>query len=125
MDELEQLHDVRREIKRLKELISKAERTAVADTVIASVEPYYMPHRVVIRGVPVVLIDKLRRRERQLLEKILETEMFIDTIDDSLVRQVIMLRYSMGLSWSETARRCGARNESVPRVLLKRFFGKG
>ena len=44
---------------------------------------------------------KLIRRTEELLDTVTETNEFIENIEDSLVRQVISLRYINGLTWKE------------------------
>ena len=125
IQELEQLHDLRREIKLLQKRIAAEERTMAADAVTASGDDYpYTTHQVAIQGVPVTLVERLRRRERRLSAKVLDTEAWIDTVEDSQVRQAIMLYYAEGMSWKQAAIEMKLWNESTVRMIVQRFLTK-
>ena len=47
---------------------------------------------------------------------------YIDSIDDSRMRQIMAGRYVDGLSWKEVAARIGERDEQYPRRLHNRFL---
>ena len=124
IQDLEQLHDMRREIKALRTRIEKEAGTMAVDSVTASGDAYpYIPHQVSIRGMPIKLIRRLRKRTANLEKRVLAAEAFIDTIEDSQVRQAVMLRYSEGLTWQQVALRMKACNEATPRSIVKRYFG--
>ena len=124
IQDLEQLHDMRREIKALRTRIEKEADTMAVDSVTASGDEYpYVPHQVLIRGTPIKLIRRLRKRTLRLEKCVLAAEAFIDTIEDSQVRQAVMLRYSQGLSWQQVALWLGSCNEATPRKMVSRYFG--
>ena len=125
IQELEQLHDMRREIKVLKKRIEKEAATMAVDSVTASGDDYpYTPHQVTIRGMPIKLIRRLRKRTMKLEKRVLAVETFIDTIEDSQVRQIVMMRYSQGMTWQQVAMRLGSCNEATPRKMVSRYFGR-
>ena len=47
---------------------------------------------------------------------------FIDQIDDSRMRQIMVGRYIDGITWKEVAARIGERDEQFPRRLHNRFL---
>ena len=67
------------------------------------------------------LIILKRQSEAQLLR--LQILKFIDSIDDSLLRQVIVYRYIDGLSWIAVASKVGGNNSpSGLRIMVDRFL---
>ncbi len=74
----------------------------------------------------------IKRREEELVEKIRRcTELrdrarkFIDSIEDSLTRQVFHYRYSRSMTWQQVASTLGGRNtnEGV-RKMVERYLKK-
>ena len=49
---------------------------------------------------------------------------FIDQIDDSRMRQIMVGRYIDGITWKEVAARIGERDEQYPRRLHNRFLAR-
>lgn len=131
-EQLQQLRYLKSEIKMLKEQIENIEPTVVTDTVRGS-SPYfpYIEQSFKIEGIDyedynrrIRRIEKqLRRRLDELVDLMEEANKFIDSIDDSLIRQIITLRYIDGLTWNEVAARIGGNNtaESV-RKAAERFL---
>ena len=74
----------------------------------------------------------IKRREKELVLKIRScTELrdkvkgFIDSIDDSLVRQVLHYRYSKCMTWRQVAYVIGGRNtEESVRKIAERYLKK-
>jgi len=71
------------------------------------------------------LQKKLSRRVKELIDLVEETYEYIDNIDDSLIRQIISLRYINGLTWEQVAAHIGGNNtaDSV-RKATERFLAK-
>lgn len=70
-----------------------------------------------------ILSKKKKRAELELQTAAVET--FIDSIDDSRMRQIMRLRYMDGLSWNETAKRIGELGQGdAVRVSCSRFMKK-
>lgn len=68
---------------------------------------------------------QLNRRVEELLDLVDETNEYIESIEDSLIRQIIALRYINGLTWEQVAASIGGNNtaDSV-RMLCDRFLKK-
>jgi len=70
------------------------------------------------------LKKRLRERLAERTAKFEAIQAFIDSVDDSAVRQIIEYRYIDGLSWLNIAMKMGSRNKSTPYMIVKRFFEK-
>lgn len=94
LHDLNQLRDLRREIEILNE---RQDRADVED----------------------IIEDRLQ----QCCTKLREVEMYISNIDDSLIRQVMMLRFAYDMSWREVAAQIGGNNtEDSVRKLCSRYL---
>ena len=125
--QLKQLRYLKNEIKILKEQIENLDYTITTDSVKGS-SPYfpYVEHSIKITGIDTEdynrktrrLQRKLERRVEELLDLVEETNDFIESIDDSLIRQIISLRYINGLTWEQVAAHIGGNNtaDSVRKV---------
>ncbi|NLZ54653.1 MAG: RNA polymerase subunit sigma-24 [Thermoanaerobacteraceae bacterium] len=136
--ELSQLRYLNKEIELLKKQIAEAEyaiekRTAV-DTVSGSNSEWpYQRRTFRIEGIDMKWYEKrlkrlkrkLKRRLEELMEKREEIEEYISTVPDSLIRQILTLRYVNGLSWQQIAVHVGGGNtaDSV-RMMHNRFLKK-
>jgi hypothetical protein len=72
------------------------------------------------------LKEKLQRRVDDLIDLVVEINEYIETIDDSLLRQIITLRHVNGLTWDQVAAHIGGGNtgDSV-RKMHDRFLKGG
>ncbi len=72
------------------------------------------------------LKERLQRRVDDLMDLRAEILEFVEGIDDSLLRQIIVLRHVNGLSWRQVARKIGGGNtgDSV-RKMHDRFLKGG
>lgn len=69
------------------------------------------------------LQNKLKRKRLELMNLLEETNEFIDRIEDSLVRQIIILKYIEGMSWQGVASVIGGNNTaSSVRMAVNRFL---
>lgn len=134
--ELSQLRYLSSEIELLKRQIEDAEYAieVASDVVEGSNHEWpYEPRKFHIEGVTIPdyedrvrrLKRKLERRTEELMDKREELEDYIATVPDSLIRQILTLRYVNGLSWAQVAAHIGGGNtaDSV-RKLHSRFLGK-
>jgi hypothetical protein len=107
MERLNQYLDLRREVGILEEEVdSLREQVAnpVSDTVTSSAEWPYMKHSVMVQGTDCIAKRKLERRMSRLqdrrisLQNELETiDLWVSSIQESVIRQIIFLRYIRGL----------------------------
>ena len=70
----------------------------------------------------VALRDALAARRATCMAQLGALHRYIDSIDDSRMRQIMASRYVDGLSWKEVAARIGERDEQYPRRLHNRFL---
>lgn len=126
-EELLQLKYLKSEIRILKEQIENINFNIVTDSVKASSRFFpYTEHNVLITGIDYDgynnklnrLQRKLNRRVEDLLDLVEDMNDYISNIDDSLVRQVLTLRYINNLSWNQVACHIGGNNtaDSVRKV---------
>lgn len=136
--ELMQLRYLNKEIELLKQQIDKLEHemetVVVSDTVIGSNPEFpYQKRTFKIEGVGIGyyekqlkrLRNKLRRRMEELMETRGELEEYIATIPDSLIRQILTLRYINGLSWQQVAAHIGGGNTADSVRMMHNRFLKG
>jgi hypothetical protein len=129
---LKQVKYLKNEIKMLKEQIENMEYNIVTDSVRGS-SPYfpYIEQRFKIEGIDYKDYDRrlkrlkkqLKRRIEELMDLVEEINGFIEGIDDSLIRQAILLKYVNGLSWEEVAACVGGGNTAEGlRKRVQRFL---
>lgn len=129
-EKLKQLRHLQKEIDLLKERLHKLENMVIADVVVGSWPNFpYIEQRQLIKGVPHVDMEKVKRRLKQRIAQLvkLQDELleWINRIDDSEIRQILMLRYMEGLSWQAVARKLGTIGDgSTERKKVNRFLGK-
>ena len=70
----------------------------------------------------VALRDALAARRATCMAQLGALHRYIDSIDDSRMRQIMAGRYVDGLSWKEVAARICERDEQYPRRLHNRFL---
>lgn len=130
-DRLNQYRALKREIAVLQEVIDELESkpNTVSDTVQSAAEFPYSLHTVTITGLPTDKQQNILERKTTLeqLKSRAEAEFkeitgWIATIEDSDLRGIILMRYVQGKSWIAIAQRYNYSSESVPRMLVKRFF---
>ena len=131
-ERLKQLRYLKKEIEVIKKQIGDLECTMVTDKVTGSSAHFpYTARSFVIEGLDEEgythkfkrLQNKLNRRMDELIDLVEEANTFIESIDDSLVRQIITLRYVNGLPWDKVAENIGGNNtaDSVRKV-AERFL---
>ena len=128
-EQLKQLKYLKTEIENIKKQIEEINNTIVADSVKGSSRNFpFIERNFKIEGLEYNnkakrLERKLIRRTEELLDTVTETNEFIENIEDSLVRQVISLRYINGLTWEEVAANIGGNNTADSmRMLCSRFL---
>ena len=114
--ELKQIRYLKREIRLIQEQIAAVESEIVTDKVTGSdPEHPWTERHYIIKGLPgerneklLRLRDRLERRKSDLQDMRAEIFEWVEGIEDSLLRQVIILRHVNGLSWRQVAREIGA-----------------
>lgn len=114
---LKQIRHLKREIELLEEQILNLEAGIVTDKVRGSLSHHpWIETSFKITGFDQVelsqkmerLKKKMQRRVDDLMELREEILEFVEGIDDSLLRQVIILRHVNGLSWEQVAAEIGS-----------------
>lgn len=131
-DQLRQLRHLKREIELLQDQIANLESEIVTDKVRGSdPEHPYTEKSFYITGFAHEehgrkmkrLKERLQRRLDDLMDLVVEINEFVEEIDDSLLRQIIILRHVNGLTWEQVAAEVGGGNtaDSV-RKMHDRYF---
>lgn len=131
-EQLKQLRHLKSEIEMLKKQIEDIETITTKDSVKGSLSEHpYIETHFKIEGIDYKdynrkvkrLQRKLQRRMEELIDLVEETNEYIESIEDSLIRQIIALRYINGLTWDQVAASIGGNNtaDSV-RMLCDRFL---
>jgi len=131
-DKLRQLRHLKREIELLQDQIANLESEIVTDKVRGSdPEHPYTEKSFYITGFAHEehgrkmkrLKERLQRRLDDLMDLVVEINEFVEEIDDSLLRQIIILRHVNGLTWEQVAAHIGGGNtgDSV-RMMHDRFL---
>lgn len=126
-EQLKQIRYIKSEIEVIENQINNIEPTMVTDKVTGSSAYFpYVQRSFTLEGIDTDEYERrVRRLQRKLIkrkEKLLqlqeEINNFIDSIEDSLVRQIITLRYVDGLNWYEVSDRIGenSTSESVRKI---------
>lgn len=133
-DQLRQLRHLKREIELLQDQIINLESEIVTDKVRGSDPEYpYTEKSFYITGFAHEehsrkmkrLKERLQRRVDDLIDLVVEINEYIETIDDSLLRQIITLRHVNGLTWDQVAAHIGGGNtaDSVRKMHDRHFEG--
>ena len=119
-ERLDQYLDLKREIFLLEaeiESLSDKAGEIVTDVVSSSAEFPFSKHSVLISGLCVRDLERLEARRQlrserkgRVYREAMEIDRFIDSIEDSQMRQLLSLKYLTGMSWRQVARRLGGKN---------------
>ena len=116
-EDLEQLKWLKKEVERTKAEYLNAKPVYKADSVYGSTEENPDNRTIPIRGNTYKDIDtKLKRYERAIKKLDIEIdrlEDWIDSIPDSLMRQIMQLRYRNGLGWGQIGQELGYERTTV------------
>ena len=133
--QLRQFRFLKNEIKILQEQIDNLKVGIVADVVEGSESEFpFTKRRFVITGIDCKEYERkskrlqrmLQRRIDDLMDLLEEITEYIESIDDSLLRQIIYLRHVNGLTWDQVAASIGGGNtgESVRKMHDRFLEGK-
>lgn len=131
-EQLKQIKYIKSEIAVIENQINNIEPSTITDKVTGSSSYFpYIQRSFTLEGIDSEdyekrtrrLQKKLINRKERLLKLQEEVNNFIDSIDDSLVRQAITLRYIDGMSWQRVAKEMGnnATADSI-RMAVKRYM---
>ncbi|NLZ53111.1 MAG: RNA polymerase subunit sigma-24 [Thermoanaerobacteraceae bacterium] len=133
--ELKQIKHLKSEIEMLKKQVENLDYVVTTDTVKGST-PYfpYIERNIKITGIDYKDYNRrlkrlqrmFRRRIEELMDLVEQANEYIGSIEDSLMRQILTLRYINGLTWEQVAASIGGNNtaDSV-RKAAERFLAKG
>ncbi len=130
---LKQYLYIKKEIKDLERRIKNLEKRSniVSDTVLSSGGFPYTQHAIGISGVNEKKYTLLERYNIRLkvfkakLEKLaVEVEEFIQTVDDSELRQILRFRYHDNYSWVKIMHLMDYESESNAKMKVERFLEK-
>lgn len=128
---LKQLKYLQKEIDLLKERLKELENTVVTDVVTMSWPNFpYIEQRVKVSGVQrgtATAIVRLKGRLCLRIEELASEQekwlCWINSLDDSEIRQILLLRYLDGLSWQDVAHKLGTAGDgSTERKKVNRFL---
>ena len=117
--QLRQLRWLKSEIKLLREQIENMKYPVVIDSVIGSSNRFpYNERPFIISGIDVEAYERktaklrkqLEQRADELIDLVAEATIYVEQIDDSLIRQIIILRHVNGLQWDDVAAHIGGGN---------------
>lgn len=124
--QIEQYTSLKREISMLEEQIYNADNSGeyAVDMVRGSTKelPYAM-HNIVIKGYTSSHVPKLKKRKAMREKECREIECFVESIEDSILRQLFTWRYIEGMSVAESAARVGYSRKQATRLFCS-FFEK-
>jgi len=130
---LKQVRHLKSEIKLLQEQILTLESEIVTDKVKGSLSEHpYIETTYTIKGLVHERSAKVERLKKQLQRRVdelmdlrQEVYEFVETIDDSLIRQVVILRHVNGLTWDQVAASIGGGNTADSLRKMHDRFLKG
>lgn len=122
--QIEQYTDLKREIIMLSDQIYNAENGGefVVDMVRGSGDeiPYAM-HNITIKGYTSQTVPRLQKRKALLEKQCTAVERFVESVEDSVMRQILTRRYIEGRQLADTAALVGYSVRQIKR-LIKNFF---
>ena len=125
-ERLEQYESIKEEIKELKAEIDRRKNMLLTDTVSGSSSDFpYTKHTITIKGLEYgidLYSKRLDAKIKELDEERLEVEKWLGTVEDSLIRRIIRLRYIEHMTWQQVAFKIGRHDESYPRRKVNEFF---
>lgn len=130
-EQLEQLKFLSREMVMLEHQISDVQQVICSDTVMGSSVNFPYVYRVIaITGVDMTEYDgkikrlrkQLDKRKKEVIDLIFSINDYIDSVNDSEIRQLLYLKYVEGLTWGSIAKKLHYADESVPRKKMDRYL---
>lgn len=125
--ELSQLYWLNREIEADKRKLEELRLAAVSATAKITGLPHVTGVRDKVGEIAVLIEEQSRLIELKKKQTVIEYNRlmrYINSVDDSLMRQILILRYVNGLSWQQVAFSIGESDESYPRRKHNEFLRK-
>lgn len=125
--ELSQLYWLNREIEADKRKLEELRLAAVSATAKITGLPHVTGVRDKVGEIAVLIEEQGRLIELKKKQTVIEYNRlmrYINSVDDSLMRQILTLRYVNGLSWQQVAFSIGESDESYPRRKHNEFLRK-
>ena len=131
-EELSKLHTIQKEIELIKREISNTDAYYVSDKVTGSSSSFpYTERSFKLCGYDYdSYYGKLKRLEKKLARKLEELmderdkiNDYINSIDDGVIRMILMCKYVNGMTWEQIGNEIGYSSKSIRRKHAK-FFGK-
>ena len=125
--ELSQLYWLNREIEADKRKLEELRLAAVSATAKITGLPHVTGVRDKVGEIAVLIEEQSRLIELKKKQTVIEYNrlmQYINSVDDSLMRQILTLRYVNGLSWQQVAFAIGESDESYPRRKHNEFLRK-
>jgi len=115
---LKQIRSLRNEIKGIEAVLDDLSHNMVSDVVSGSSDEFpYQPRHFFVSGVDVYKLNKtqkkLMQKKQQLVKAMQEVEHMLENVENAEIRNIIRLRYELGLTWKEVAIKCDSTEEAV------------
>lgn len=123
--ELSQLYWLNREIEADKRKLEELRLAAVSATAKITGLPHVTGVRDKVGEIAVLIEEQSRLIELKKKQTVIEYNRlmrYINSVDDSLMRQILTLRYVNGLSWQQVAFAIGENDEQYPRRKHNKFL---
>ncbi len=123
--ELSQLYWLNREIEADKRKLEELRLAAVSATAKITGLPHVTGVRDKVGEIAVLIEEQSRLIELKKKQTVIEYNRlmrYINSVDDSLMRQILTLRYVNGLSWQQVAFAIGESDEQYPRRKHNKFL---
>ncbi len=125
---LKQIKSLRNEIKGIEAVLNDLSRNTVSDVVSGSSDDFpYLPRHFSVRGANMHKMNKtyqnLIQKKQQLEKAVQEAERMLENVEDAEIRNILRLRYELGLTWNEVAIKCDS-TEAAVRMRADRFLKK-
>ena len=116
--ELEQLRFLKSEIRLLEEEIYTMKLPMTIDSVTGSDSEFpYTKHKITIRGIDTSKLEKMNMRlvkkVAELVKEMDKLNTYIDSIVDSEIRQIMIMRYRNGCTWRQIGFKLGYDQSTV------------
>lgn len=126
--ELSQLSNLRKEIKLLEYRLKRLEdmSTNITPQITGMPRASQVSDKVGEYATEIALLkDLIKKNKDEVWKECLRLENYISSIDDSLTRQIFILRFVNGLTWAQVAHRIGGNTVSSVKMICYRYLENG